>query len=180
MNGITKPTQFELHYEYYENYFLLYPVNGDDEESTESDRLAEELLQGICTFAREYESVNNQRDQGIEEGQVQHPVVGEDVVGHYTWKQTCSRSFAAGESCLHFPSKVCNNYPFGKDQIIEVVNRETNFTMFCPVKKSKTSNPQYHLTKPWYQFMKNMQVKEKDEVSFLLDHPPTKLIVWKD
>jgi hypothetical protein len=100
MNGITKPTQFELHYEYYENYFLLYPVNGDDEESTESDRLAEELLQGICTFAREYESVNNQRDQGIEEGQVQHPVVGEDVVGHYTWKQTCSRSFAAGESCL--------------------------------------------------------------------------------
>jgi hypothetical protein len=64
--------------------------------------------------------------------------------------------------------------------MIEVVNRETNYTKFCPVKKSNTSNPQYHLNKPWYQFIKNMQVKEKDELCFMLDHPPTKLIVWKD
>jgi hypothetical protein len=61
MNGITKPTQIELHYEYYGNNFLLYsldhlynnvPINkDDDEESTESDQHAEELLQEICNFA---------------------------------------------------------------------------------------------------------------------------------
>jgi hypothetical protein len=62
---------------------------------------------------------------------------------------------------------------------VEVVNRDTNYTMFCPVKMSKTNNPQYHLTKPWYQFIKNMQVKQNDKLYFLLDHPPTKLLVWK-
>jgi hypothetical protein len=110
MNGITKPTEFELHYEYYGNNFLLYslhslynnsPINkDDDEESTESDHHAEELLQEICDFAREYENFNNQRAQGIEEGQVQQPVFEENGVGHYTWKQTCSRAFAGGQSCL--------------------------------------------------------------------------------
>ncbi|WJX34232.1 hypothetical protein P8452_22362 [Trifolium repens] len=180
MNGIKEPTQFELHYECYQNYFLLYPLHGDDEKSTESDRVAEESLQEICNFARDYDNVNSQREQGIEEAKAQHPVCGANEVDHYTWKQKCSRKFAAGESCLHFPSKVCNNYPFGRNQIIEVVNLGNNYIMFCPVKESDTSNPQYHLTKSWYKFIKNMQLKEKDMISFLLDHPPTKLLVWKD
>jgi hypothetical protein len=98
MNGITKPTEVELHYECYENYFLLYSVNHD-EESTESDRHAEDLLQEICNFAREHENVNNQRAQGIEQGQ-QHPVFGENEIGQYTWKQICSHAFARGKSCL--------------------------------------------------------------------------------
>jgi hypothetical protein len=100
VNGITKPTKFELQYEYYENDFLLYSLNCDDEGSIESDHHAEELLQEICDFAREYENFNNQRAQGIEEGQVQQPVFEENEVGHYTWKKTCSRAFAGGQSCL--------------------------------------------------------------------------------
>jgi hypothetical protein len=100
MNGIKEPTQFELHYECYQNYFLLYPLHGDDEKSTESDRVAEESLQEICNFARDYDNVNSQREQGIEEAKAQHPVCGANEVDHYTWKQKCSRKFAAGESCL--------------------------------------------------------------------------------
>jgi hypothetical protein len=57
---------------------------------------------------------------------------------------------------------VCNNLPFAQNHIIEVVNRETNYTVICPVKKSDTDYPQYHLTKPWYAFIKNMQVQEKE------------------
>jgi hypothetical protein len=89
MNRITKPTKFELQYECYENNFLMYPINGDNEGSTESDHHANQLLQEICDFAREYEKQ-----------QVQEPVFGEPEVGHYTWKQTCSRAFARGHSCL--------------------------------------------------------------------------------
>jgi hypothetical protein len=100
MNRITKPTKFELQYECYENNFLMYPINGDNEGSTESDHHADQLLQEICDFAREYDNLNNQRAQGIEEQQVQQPVFGEAEVGHYTWKQTCSRAFAIGQSCL--------------------------------------------------------------------------------
>jgi hypothetical protein len=74
---------------------------------------------------------------------------------------------------------VCNNLPFAEDHKIKVVNLETNYTAVCAVQESDTLYPQYHLTKPWYSFVKNMQLKENDELCFLLDHPPTKLIVWK-
>jgi hypothetical protein len=102
MNGITKPTQIELHYEYYGNNFLLYsldhlynnvPINkDDDEESTESDQHAEELLQEICNFARQNQNFNNQV---------------EPQVGMYDWKQVASDTFARGKSvlvsyCLNF------------------------------------------------------------------------------
>ncbi|KAK2354595.1 hypothetical protein QL285_092095 [Trifolium repens] len=180
MNGIRKPTKIELQYECYENNFLMYSINGDDDGSTESDHHADKLLKEICNFARENENLNNQNAQIIEEAQVQQPVLGENQLGHYTWKQTCSLAFAKGQSCLHFPKQVCNNLPFGDNQILEVLNRETNETVFCPVTKSNKAKPEYHLTKPWYQFIKNMQLKEKDRLFFSLDHPPTKLIVSKD
>jgi hypothetical protein len=85
MNGITEPTQFELHYEYYQNYFLLYPVHDDEEVSTESDQHAEELLQEICNFARQNENDNNQVQQ---------------QVGMYQWRQIASTTFARGKSVL--------------------------------------------------------------------------------
>ncbi|KAK2447809.1 hypothetical protein QL285_007136 [Trifolium repens] len=161
MNRITKPTKFELQYECYENNFLMYPINGDNEGSTESDHHADQLLQEICDFAREYEKQ-----------QVQEPVFGEPEVGHYTWKQTCSRAFARGHSCLHFPREVCNNLPFGHNQILEVVNGETNYTEFCPVKKSDTSNPQYHLTKPWEADSKSNNMRNKLLLMRIIDKLP--------
>jgi hypothetical protein len=100
MNGISKPTKIELQYECYENNFLMYSINGDDDGSTESDHHADKLLKEICNFARENENLNNQNAQIIEEAQVQQPVLGENQLGHYTWKQTCSLAFAKGQSCL--------------------------------------------------------------------------------
>ncbi|KAK2399976.1 hypothetical protein QL285_049721 [Trifolium repens] len=113
------------------------------------------------------------------DGQIEPPVFDEGKIGHYSWQKRCSLAFAKGRSCLHFPSQVCNNLPFAEDHKIKVVNLETNYTAVCTVQESDTLYPQYHLTKPWYSFVKNMQLKENDELCFLLDHPPTKLIVWK-
>jgi hypothetical protein len=70
--------------------------------------------------------------------------------------------------------------PFTTNQTIEVVNRETNYSITCTVMKAATKNPQYHIGGKWCDFIKTMEVKEKNKLSCILDHPSKVLTVWKE
>ncbi|CAJ2651911.1 hypothetical protein L195_g032055 [Trifolium pratense] len=151
-----------------------------DDNSSESDGSIDRKLEEIVSFARSLESLEKKdegesvnRDERVQQQAVNE---GED----YRWTRVISDAFAKGKSVLHFPSYVCNDYPFSLDHQLKVINRDTNYTITCTVAKANTKIPQFQLGGAWYGFVKRMNLKEKDKLSFLLDNPPTVLTVWKD
>ncbi|CAJ2636120.1 unnamed protein product [Trifolium pratense] len=179
-NEFKVPTEVDLQYEHDKNNFTLYslipimgnpssnviPINiSSDSESGESCESADSALEEIVVFARSHQRVEEE---------------GEAAEEDYRWTKEISDAFAKGKSVLHFPSKVCNTRPFSKDHQLKIVNGHTNYTVTCTVTKASTEYPQFKIGGAWYDFIKKMKVKEKDTLSFVLDHPPTVLTVWKE
>jgi hypothetical protein len=98
MNGITKPTQVNLHYEYEGNNFLLYrlepitkppPINfSSDSESI--DGSTELKFEEIVSFTQGHQVVHEEVEEEVVHGDL----------GDYRWTKVISKTFAQGKSVL--------------------------------------------------------------------------------